>query len=82
VHDTVVVKVDLDVHMLQWLYTYVVSIYSQCFIYFRRMLQLFYLNVAYVAVAIHICCKRMFQIFYLLQTYVARSAFMLKVFYE
>jgi hypothetical protein len=39
--------------MLQWLYTYVASVYSNCFIYFRRMLQVFYLNVAYVAVATH-----------------------------
>jgi hypothetical protein len=51
--------------MLQWLYMYVASVYSKCFIYFRHMLQVFYLKVAYVAVAIHICCKHMFQIFHL-----------------
>jgi hypothetical protein len=41
VHDTDVAKVDLDVTLLQWLYMYVASIYSECFIYFRHMLQVF-----------------------------------------
>jgi hypothetical protein len=45
----------LDVHMLQWLYTYVASVYFKCFTCFIRMLQVFYLDVAYVAVVIHIC---------------------------
>jgi len=49
--------------MFQWLYTYVATIYSKCFICFRRMLQVFYLDVAYVAVAIH-----------MLQAYVANIA--------
>ena len=40
-------------YMFQWLYTYVASVYSKCFISFRRMLQVFYLDAAYVAVAIH-----------------------------
>jgi hypothetical protein len=62
---TDVTKVNLDVHILQWLYTYVASIYSECFIYFRRMLQVYDLNITYVAVAIHICCKRRFQMFHL-----------------
>jgi hypothetical protein len=66
-------------HTLQWLYTYVATVYSKCFIYFRRILQVYYLDVAYVAVAIHICCNHMFQLFHMLQTYVAASAFMLQV---
>jgi hypothetical protein len=55
----------LDVHMLQWLYTYVASVYSKCFTFFIRMLQVFYLDVAYVTVVIHICCKHMFELFHL-----------------
>ena len=59
-----VIKVDRDVHMLQWLYMYVLSVCSKCFIYFRRMLQVFYLevakldrDVAYMQVFSYICCK-------------------------
>jgi hypothetical protein len=52
----------LMLHMLQWLYTYVSSIWSKCFTCFRRILQVFYLDVAYVAVVIHICCKCMFHL--------------------
>jgi hypothetical protein len=67
-------------HMLQWLYTYVSSIYSKCFIYFRRILQVLLSRCC-------ICCSgytyiyskrmfetfhllRMFETFHLLQTYV------------
>jgi hypothetical protein len=53
-----VAKVDLILHMLQCLYTYVVSV---CFKYFRRKLQVAYLDVAYVALDIHVCCKCMFS---------------------
>jgi hypothetical protein len=58
-------------HMLQWLYTYVVSVCFKWFNCFRSMLQVFYLDVPSVIVAIHICCKHMFHIF---ETYVASSA--------
>jgi hypothetical protein len=34
--------------MLQWLYTYVSSVDSKCFIGFGRMLQVFHLDVAKV----------------------------------
>jgi hypothetical protein len=51
-------------HILQWLYTYVASVSSKYFTYFRRMLQAFYLDVVYVVVVIHICCKHMFQLFH------------------
>ena len=37
-------KVDLVLHMLQWLYSYVLSVSSV----FRRMLQIFYLDVSKV----------------------------------
>jgi hypothetical protein len=41
--------------MLQWLYTYVVNVYSQCFICFLDICcKCVYLDVAYVS---HICCK-------------------------
>jgi hypothetical protein len=56
-----VAKVDLVLHMLQWLYMYVASVCFRCFNYFKRMLQVFYLKVAYVALAIHACCNCMFQ---------------------
>jgi hypothetical protein len=70
-------KVDLVLHILQWLYTYVASVCSKCFICFKRMLEVFYLDIAYVAMAIYVCCKCMFQMFHLFQTYVAT----LQVFY-
>jgi hypothetical protein len=38
-------------HMLQWLYTYVVRVCSKCFICFKRILQMFYQNITYVAMA-------------------------------
>jgi hypothetical protein len=63
-----VAKVDLVLHMLQWLYTYASTV---CFSCFKRMLQVFYLDVAYIAVAIHVCYKCMYQMFHLFQTYVA-----------
>jgi hypothetical protein len=49
-----VVKIDMVLHMLQWLYTYIVNV---CFKFFVCMLQLFYLDIAYIAVAIHVFCK-------------------------
>jgi hypothetical protein len=61
-----VAKVDLVLHMLQWLYTYVASV---CFKCFKHMFQVFYLDIAYVAAAIHVCRKCMFQMFHLFQTY-------------
>jgi hypothetical protein len=46
---THVAKVDRVLHMLQWLYTYVASSYSQCFIYFFDVrCKYVYLDVAYV----------------------------------
>jgi hypothetical protein len=57
--------------MVQWLYTYVASVWFKYFSCFKRMSQVFYLDVAYVAFAIHICCKYMFQMFQPFQTYVA-----------
>jgi hypothetical protein len=75
--------------LLQWLYTYVASVFYKSFSCFIWMLHVFHLDVAYVAVAIHVCCKSMFQIFHLLYTYVASLCFkyftcfkrMLQVFY-
>jgi hypothetical protein len=58
--------------MFQWLYTYVASVYSKCFISFNCMLQVFYLDVAYVTVAIYICCKSILQMFHLFQIYVVK----------
>ena len=56
-----VAKVDLVLHILEWLYIYVVNVYTfQMFNYFKCMLQVFYLNVAYVEVAIHVGYKCMF----------------------
>jgi hypothetical protein len=66
-----VAKVDLVLHMLQWLYTYVASVCFKCFSCFKRILQVFYLDVAYVALALHVCCKYRFKMFQLFQTYVA-----------
>jgi hypothetical protein len=53
--------------MLQWLYTYISSAYSKCFICFRRMLQVYHLDVAKVDLNVtyiyaiqvfsYICCK-------------------------
>jgi hypothetical protein len=54
--------------MLQWLYMYVASVFSN--------VSAFHLDVAYVAVAIHICCKCLFQMFHPFQMYVA-SVFIL-----
>jgi hypothetical protein len=47
-------------HMFR--YAYVASVYSKCFIYFRRMLQVFHLDVAYVAIIFYkyfTCFRRM-----------------------
>jgi hypothetical protein len=63
-----VAKVDLVLHMLQLLYTYVTSV---CFSCLKCMLQVFHLDVAYVAVAIHVCCKCVFQMFQLFHLDVA-----------
>jgi hypothetical protein len=38
-------KVDLMLHMLLWLYTYVSEACFKCLICFRRMLQMFHLDV-------------------------------------
>ena len=64
-------------HKLPWLYTYVSSVCSKCFIYFRSILQVFHLgvakvdlDVAFVAMATHVCCKCMFEIFNRFQKYV------------
>ena len=65
--------------MLQWLYTYVSTVCSNCFICFGRMLQVFYLDVAYILQWLQtcfpgvsdVCCKcfncfeRMLQVFHL-----------------
>ena len=76
-----VAKVDLVLHMLQQLQTYVASVCFKCFSCFRHMLQVFYLNIAYVAVAIHICCNRMFQMFFIcFQMYVVASVSCYKCF--
>jgi hypothetical protein len=66
-----VAKVDLVLHMLQWLYTCVAIVRFKCFSYFKRTLKGFHLGVSYVAVAIHICCKYVFQMFQLFYLYVA-----------
>jgi hypothetical protein len=42
-------KVDLVLHMLQWLYTYISSVSSV----FKRMLHMFYLNVSKVDRMLH-----------------------------
>jgi hypothetical protein len=62
---------------LQLLHTYVASVCSKYFIYFRRILQVFHLgvakidlDVAFVAMATHVCCICTFQIFHLFQMYV------------
>jgi hypothetical protein len=55
-----VAKVDLVLHMLQWLYIYISSVCSKCFSCFKCILQVCLFDVAYVALAIHICCKCMF----------------------
>jgi hypothetical protein len=49
-------------HMFQWLYTYVASIYSKYFICFRSMMQVFFLYVAYMLQLLYtyianVCCK-------------------------
>jgi hypothetical protein len=54
-------KIDLVLHMLQWLYTCVASVCFKCLCFFKRMLQVFHLYVAYVATVVHICCKCVFQ---------------------
>jgi hypothetical protein len=58
-----VAKVDLVLHMLQWLYTCVTIICFKCFSCFKRMLQVFHLDVAYIAVVMQICCNCVFQCF-------------------
>jgi hypothetical protein len=54
-----VAKIDLVLHMLQWLYIYIASVCFKCFSYSKRMLQVFYIDVVYIALPIHICCKCM-----------------------
>ena len=58
-----VVKVDMVLHMLQWLYTCVTSVCFKCFSCFKCMLQVFHLDVAYVAMAIHVYCNSVFEMF-------------------
>jgi hypothetical protein len=54
-------------HMLQWLYIYIASFYSQCFIcFFRRMLQVCLSGCC-------ICFTHMLQVFYLDVVYVYNS---------
>jgi hypothetical protein len=60
-----IVKINLVLYILQWLYTCVVSICFKGFSCFKHMLQVFHLDVAYIAVAIHICCNCVFQMFQL-----------------
>jgi hypothetical protein len=63
-----VAKVDLVLHILQWLYMYVASICFKYFNCFKRMLQVFYLNVVYVTSVCFkyfSCFKCMLQMFYL-----------------
>jgi hypothetical protein len=55
-----IAKVDLVLHMLQWLYTCVASVCFKYFSGFKRMLQVFHLDVA---VTIHVCCQCAFQLF-------------------
>jgi hypothetical protein len=43
--------------MLQWLYTYVSSIDSKCFICFRRVLQVFHLDIVKVDLDVAYICK-------------------------
>jgi hypothetical protein len=66
------VKVDLLLHMLQWLYTYVASIkVLNVSAVLNVCCKCVYLDVAYVALAIKVlCCKCTFQMFQLFQTYV------------
>jgi hypothetical protein len=54
-----VAKVDLVFHMLQWLYTYVASVFLT-FQLFQTYVTSILFDVTYVVVAIHICCKIMF----------------------
>jgi hypothetical protein len=67
------VKVDLLLHMLQWLYTYIASVkVSNVSAVLNVCCKCVYLDVAYVALAIDVlCCKCMFQMFQLFQTYIA-----------
>ena len=53
VFDLDVAKVDLVLHMMQWLYTCIASVCFKYFSCFKFMLQIFCLDVAYVPVATH-----------------------------
>jgi hypothetical protein len=55
-------------HMLQWLYTYVAEVCSQCFIcVFRRIVvSVFYLDVTYIS---HICRKCFIRILRMFATF-------------
>jgi hypothetical protein len=53
--------------MLQWLYTYVVCVYSKCSSSLRRMLHVFYLGVAYVS---HLRCKCFNRMLHMFHTHV------------
>jgi hypothetical protein len=80
-----VTKVDRMLHMLQWLYTYVSSVYSKCFICFRYMLQVFHLNVAKVDLDVaymqvfyvfsYICCISSGCVMYVCKGYTCFQVF-------
>jgi hypothetical protein len=76
-----VAKVDLMLHMLQLVCTYVASVGFNISAVLEVCCEYFYLYIAYVAVAIHICYMTMFQIFHMFQTYVATSASCFKCFH-
>ena len=56
-----VATVDLMLHMLQCLYTYIASMFPNVLAVFKSMLQVVYLDVACDALAIHVCYKYMFS---------------------
>jgi hypothetical protein len=67
-------------HMLQWLYTYISSVCSKCFICFRRMLCRFYKSGSGCCIYLQsVCFKcfrcfiRMLQVFYLDIVYVCNG---------
>ena len=75
-----VAKVDLVLHMLQWLYTYFASVCFKCFSYFKRMLQsvlsgyciccsgntcMLQVYVPNVSPVSHLCCKCFIWMFHI-----------------
>jgi hypothetical protein len=80
-----VTKVDLLLHMLQWLYTYVASVCFKCFSCLKHMSQVYlsryciccsdytYILQVYVPNVSHVsdlCCKRFIWMLHIFQTYV------------